>query len=273
MILSYSFQDDKGKYYHPDEAKKDVNPPVHKDTGVPLKSQIEKMSKSKNNVVNPDDVIDQYGADALRLYEMFMGPLEAIKPWQTEGVDGVYRFLSRTWRLVIDENTGELSSKISKEPGSSEPALWKTLHKTIKKVSHDTEHLHMNTAIAQMMIFVNEATQAKTLPREVILTFLQVLAPYAPHLSEDLWERLGNEKLICLADWPQFDESLCQESEVTVVFMVNGKKRGEMSVAKGTSKDELEKIALQNEKVIQHLDGKTPKKVIVVPGKLVNLVV
>ncbi len=273
MILSYSFRDQKGKYYHPSEVKSEGKDSILKSTGEKLSSQIEKMSKSKNNVVNPDDVIDQYGADSLRLYEMFMGPLDATKPWQTDGVDGIHRFLSRVWRLVIDENTGKLNSKIENKPGDQNLSLWKTLHRTIKKVGEDTEKLHMNTAISQMMIFVNEATKAKSIPKQALEIFVKVLDPFAPHLAEELWEKLGHKELLVKENWPEFDKSLCEEDVITVVLMINGKKRGQVEVPKGMDRAELEKAALGNEKVIKYLEGKTPKKIIVVPDKLVNLVI
>ena len=166
------------------------------------------MSKSKLNVVNPDDVINEYGADSMRLYELFMGPLEATKPWQMDGVKGIAHFLSRTWRLVINEKSGELSSKINNAPMNTEMQLKKTLHKTIRKVLEDTEHMRFNTAISQMMIFVNEATSAETLPRKILEHFLKVLSPYAPHICEELWQRLGHEDLIAEQKWPQHDKKI-----------------------------------------------------------------
>jgi leucyl-tRNA synthetase len=231
------------------------------------------MSKSKLNVVNPDDVIADYGADSMRLYELFMGPLEVQKPWQMKGVEGVYRFLQRTWRLIVDEKTGGLNPKLTETPSSSEPELERTLHKTIKKVDSDTETLQMNTGIAQMMIFVNEATTAKTLPIETAKTFLRLLSPYAPHLCEELWQRLGEKELIAHAEWPSYDESLCIDETITIVVQINGKKRDELQVPKDTGREELETLALASERVKKFSEGREPKKVIVVPGRLVNIVV
>jgi len=273
MILAYSYRDHDGKYYHPSEVEEKEGEWVTKSGGRKVVSQIEKMSKSKLNVVNPDEVIDEYGADAMRLYEMFMGPLEQTKPWQMAGVEGVYRFLHRVWRLAVDERNGELAGRVVDAPGTSEPELWKLLHRTVKKVREDTENMQFNTAISQMMIFVNEATNTKTVPREILKTFLRVLASYAPHLAEELWQRMGETTLIAFASYPSFDLSLCVQDEVTVVLQVNGKKRDEIVVSKTLGKDELEKIALSSEKMLKFMDGKPAKKVIVVPGRLVNVVV
>ena len=274
MILAYSFRDTKGKYYLPSDVEvRDDGIAVLKTTGEEVESQIEKMSKSKLNVVNPDDVVGEYGADSMRLYELFMGPLEVQKPWQMKGVEGVFRFLQRTWRLVVDEKTGELNPRLTDAPSSSEPELERTLHKTIKKAGSDTETLQMNTGIAQMMIFVNEATTAKTLPREIVTTFLRLLSPYAPHLCEELWQRLGEDGLIAHAEWPTHDEALCIDDTITIVVQINGKKRDELQVPKDTDRGELERLALASEKTQKYLEGREPKKVIVVPGRLVNIVV
>jgi len=274
MILAYSYRDSRGKYYLPSEVdEREDGTAVLKATGEAVESQIEKMSKSKLNVVNPDDVIAQYGADSMRLYELFMGPLDVQKPWQMKGVEGVYRFLQRTWRLVVDEKTGELNPRLSDSQPSSETELERTLHKTIKKAGSDTETLQMNTGIAQMMIFVNEATTTETLPREIVTTFLRLLSPYAPHLCEELWQRLGEDGLIAHAEWPSYDEALCIDDTITIVVQINGKKRDELQVAKDTPKNELEKLALASDRARKHMDGKPAKKVIVVPGRLVNIVV
>ncbi|MEC9466795.1 MAG: leucine--tRNA ligase [Myxococcota bacterium] len=273
MILAYSFRDEHGKYYSPEDVKEVDGKPVAKSTGLALDSKIEKMSKSRLNVVSPDDVIDAYGADAMRLYELFMGPLEQVKPWQMTGVEGVSRFLNRVWRLVIDEQTGELQSRICDADASSEAELNKTLHNTIKKVIDDTEGMRFNTAIAQMMVFVNEATSSKTLPRSILNPFIRLLSPYAPHLAEELWSRLGCEGLVSVADVPTFEEALCTEDTIKLIIQVNGKKRDELDVAKSADKGELEKLALAAPNAIKFMDGKEPKRVIVVPGRLVNIVV
>ncbi len=273
MILANSYRDAGGKYYHPADADERNGEFFAKGTDTPLEAQIEKMSKSKLNVVNPDDVITVYGADAMRLYELFMGPLEVQKPWQMKDVEGVNRFLHRVWRLVVDDTTGELNPRLADAPPASEPELQRTLHKTIKKVTSDTEALQMNTAIAQMMIFVNDATRAATLPREIITTFLRLLSPYAPHLCEEVWQRLGHSELIAHADWPEWDPELAKDELVTIIVQVNGKKRDELQVEHGTDNAEMERLALASEKARNFMDGKEPKKVIVVPGRLVNIVV
>jgi len=274
MILAYSYRDKGGKYHLPTDVEKhEDGTAVLRSSGEELESQIEKMSKSKLNVVNPDDVIGDYGADSMRLYELFMGPLEVQKPWQMKGVEGVYRFLQRTWRLVVDEKTGELNSRLTDAPPDSEPELERTLHKTIKKAASDTETLQMNTGIAQMMIFVNEATTANTLPRDIVTTFLRLLSPYAPHLCEELWQRFGQPGLIAHSEWPTHDEALCVDETITVVVQINGKKRDELHVAKDTPREELERLALASDRAKKFMEGREPKKVIVVPGRLVNIVV
>ena len=273
MILAYSYRDEQGKYYSPEDVKDVDGKPVAKSTGMALDSKIEKMSKSRLNVVSPDDVIDAYGADAMRLYELFMGPLEQVKPWQMTGVEGVSRFLNRVWRLTVDEQSGEIQARICDADPSSEAELNKTLHKTIKKVIEDTEGMRFNTAIAQMMVFVNEATSTKTLPRSILDPFVRLLAPYAPHLAEEIWARLGCEGLVSIADVPSFDPALCTEDTIKLIIQVNGKKRDELDVAKSADKAELERLALAAPNALKFMDGKDPKRVIVVPGRLVNIVV
>ena len=273
MILGDSYQDARGKYYLAEETEKKGEKFFVKGTGAELRVQTEKMSKSKMNVINPDDVIHKYGADAMRLYEMFMGPLDQVKLWKMEGPEGVYRFLGRVWRLVVDERTGELQSKISSQPGTSELALWKVLHKTIKKVQEDTLALQFNTAISQMMIFVNEATQAQSLPKETLELFLKTLAPYAPHLAEELWQRLGHSDFVSLAPWPPTDEALCTEDLLVIVVQVNGKLIDRLEVSREIEKEELEILAKSTPKVAKLLEGKILKKSIVVPQRLVNFVI
>lgn len=274
MILAYSYQDDNGKYYYPHEVEEKNGSWYVKKSGSPVKTQIEKMSKSRYNVVNPEDVIHEYGADAMRLYELFMGPLSASAPWQMKGVEGVYRLLQRIWRLVVDERDGRLNGKLTECAGSDVSDLWRQLHKTIKVVTENTESIDkMNTAIAQVMVFVNVATQAERLPIETIKIFLRTIAPFAPHIAEELWARLGEQSLICQAPWPRYDPELVVEDMVNIVVQVNGKLRGQFEAERDMQKKDLEKQALQLPRLQPHLEGKTVRKIIVVPGKLVNIVV
>ncbi len=271
MILAYSYRDADGKYYHPSDVQEVEGLWVVTETGVAVEAQFEKMSKSKLNVVNPNDVVAEYGADALRIYEMFMGPLEQVKPWQMSGVEGVYRFLARVWRLVIDEETGELRGHISDEPGS--PELNRALHQAIKGVTEGIESLRFNTPVSRMMEFVTVGLAQERLPRESLLDFLRILNPYAPHLAEEVWERLGCTS--CLSDepWPQWDPEALVESTVNIAVQVQGKLRGSLSVPKDMEKDELLRQAKALENVARHLEGMSIVKEIVVPGRLVNFVV
>ena len=273
MILAYSYRDARGKYYHPSDVEEKDGQWLVKASGEPVETQIEKMSKSRLNVVSPDEVIEQYGADAMRLYELFMGPLDQTKPWQTSGVDGVYRFLQRTWRFSIDEETNELSTLLTDDAADSAPELNKALHKTIKKVTEDLEHLRFNTAIAQMMTFLNAAGSAKSIPKAIWKDFIRLVGPFAPHLGEEIWSRIGGEGLVSLADWPVFDEALCIDNTIKMVLQVNGKKRDEIDIPRDMPKDEVEKLALANERITKFTEGKEPRRVIVVPGRLINIVI
>jgi leucyl-tRNA synthetase len=273
MILAYSYRDARGKYYLPSDVEEKDGDWFVKASGAPVETQIEKMSKSRLNVVSPDEVIEQYGADAMRLYELFMGPLDQTKPWQTSGVDGVYRFLQRTWRFSIDEETNELSALLTDDAPDTAPDLNKALHKTIKKVTDDLEHLRFNTAIAQMMTFLNAAGSAKSIPKAIWRDFIRLVGPFAPHLGEEIWSRMGGEELVSLVDWPTFDEKLCIDNTIKMVLQVNGKKRDEIDIPRDMPKDEVEKLALANDRIIKFMEGKEPRRVIVVPGRLVNIVI
>ncbi len=222
-----------------------------------------KMSKSLGNVINPDEIIADFGTDTMRLYEMFMGPLKVSKPWSTKGTAGVYRFLDRVWRVSEREISDDKPT----------PELIKILHQTIKKVSQDTSNLEFNTAIAQMMIFINEVFKSPVLYREIWEPFVLLLSPYAPHLGEEMWQKLGHKKSLAYATWPVWDEELVKESVVEIVMQINGKVRAKLELPAGTSKDETEKLALENERIKTYTEGKTIVKVIVVPDKIVNIVV
>ena len=236
--------------------------------GMILGENNEKMSKTRGNVVNPDDVVNQYGADTLRLYEMFMGPLDASIAWNENGLEGSRKFLDRVWRLIVDEN-GKMRDRITT---FNDGKLSKVYHQTVKKVTEDFEQLHFNTAISQLMVFVNEAYKADALPYEYVEGFVQLLAPIAPHIGEELWSILGNDNGISYVPWPTYDESALVEDEIEVVFQVNGKVRAKAMVPADAEKAVLEQLAQENELVQEQLQGKTIRKVIVVPNKLVNIV-
>ncbi len=247
--------------------------------GIILGEDNQKMSKSRGNIVNPDDVIDQHGADAFRCYEMFMGPLEQIKPWSMRGVEGVARFLARVWRLLMTENQAgewELSSKI--KPADPSKAQQKVLHATIKKVTKDIESFSFNTAISQMMIFVNAFTNVQIIPLSAMRPLLILLSPFAPHIASELWERLNTRFSDAHGDmteqpWPEYNERLLAEEEVEIVIQINGKLRDRMKMSVLATEEELRTAALSSPKIQDRITGKTVRNVIVVPKKLVNIVV
>jgi leucyl-tRNA synthetase len=238
--------------------------------GMILGEDSQKMSKSRGNVVNPDEMIAQYGADSLRLYEMFMGPLEMTKPWANSGVEGVYRFLGKVWRLFLDKDERLHASIVPRVPNAVE---LKTLHKTIKKVTEDMEGLRFNTAISALMIFMNEIAQGQDHAREVLEKFLLLLAPLAPHVAEELWQRLGHTKTLAYEKWPEYDEKYLVEDQTEMAILVGGKVRAKMVVSHGQSEDAMKQMSLEHPRVKELLVGKTVKKVIIVPGRTINLVV
>ena len=265
MITSYAFQrTDKSLVPTDLVDEKEDGTFVERETGDTLERVIAKMSKSLKNVINPDEIIEEYGADSMRMYEMFMGPLEVSKPWSTAGLVGVYRFLDRVWRLYTERtiNDREVS-----------PELLKTVHKTIKKVSVDTGNLDFNTAIAQMMILVNDLYKEEDLNRQVGETLVLLLAPYVPHIAEELWQQLGHTSSLTTATWPTWDETLTVDSTATLVFQVNGKVRSKAEAPMGLPKDEALALAKADEKVQKWIEGKTVVREIVVTDKLVNIVV
>ncbi|XEC96778.1 leucine--tRNA ligase [Paenibacillus tarimensis] len=238
--------------------------------GMILGTNNEKMSKSRGNVINPDDIVGEYGADTLRMYEMFMGPLEATKPWNTNGVEGTFRFLSRVWRLFVNED-GTLNGKITDGDGSD--AFKRTWHRTIKKVTDDYNYLRFNTAISQLMIFVNDAYKADQLPRLAMEQFLQMLSPIAPHITDELWERMGHNGSISYVPWPQYEEAWTVDQEVEIVVQVNGKIVERVAIDAGMNESDMERTVKELDKVKEAISGKTVRKVIAVKGKLVNIVV
>ena len=236
--------------------------------GMILGNNHEKMSKSKGNVVNPDDIVEQYGADTLRLYEMFMGPLDASIAWSEDGLNGANKFINRVWNLLIDEN-GQLRDRITT---INEGNLDLIYNQTVKKVTEDYEKLHFNTAISQLMVLVNEFYKADSLPLEYVEGLVKLISPITPHMAEELWTLLGNVGSIAYAKWPTYDESKLVEDTVEIVVQVNGKIKQHLHVSRTASKEELEELALNDEKIKTELEGKTIRRVIAVPGKLVNVV-
>ena len=228
---------------------------------------VEKMSKSMFNVVNPDDIVESYGADTLRLYEMFLGPLEQSKPWDTNGIDGVNRFIKKMWNLFYK---GDELIVDGEKPSAD--AL-KSIHKLIKKVTWDIEHFSYNTSISAFMICVNELTSMKCRSKEVLSDLVVLIAPFAPHIAEELWHALGNETTVCDAKWPIFNEAYLVETTATYAVSFNGKTRFSMQVPADTDRNEVERLALSNPNAEKWIEGKTPKKVIVVPNKIVNIVI
>jgi leucyl-tRNA synthetase len=285
MIHAPSFRDAQGKYYYRDEVEERDGRWLAKATGAELVTRLEKMSKSKYNVVNPDDMCEQFGADALRLYELFMGPLEDGTEWETAGVAGTRRFLDRVWRLVVEvdgdgADTGRLNPKLvdgddgdrasGGEPGRS---VERALHAAIKKVTEAVDELRFNTAISEMMIFVNHATAAARLPRAWIEAFVRVLSPLAPHLCEELWRRLGHDDSLAFAPWPAWDEARLAVDTIELAVQISGKTRGSIRVPAGIDQAGAIAAAKGDEKLARFLDGKTIRREIYVPGRLVNLVV
>ncbi len=264
MILGTSYRNERGVLIPTDQVEITENGPVCKATGEKLTEFPAKMSKSLRNVVNPDDVIRTYGADSMRLYEMFMGPLEAVKPWSTRGVEGVFRFLKRVWRMIAQ-------TPVANVPLTKDQA--KLLHATVKKVTEDTDTLNFNTAISQMMIFVNEFSKCEKMPREAAETFVKLLCPYAPHIAEELWELLGNQAPVSLAAWPAYSEEFLKEDEIEILIQINGRPRERMMMPVDAPPAEMERLALACDGVRKQLEGKNVVKVICVPKRVVNIVV
>ena len=276
MIHAMSYNDSadgRGRFFYPNEVEEDgAGGWRSKEDERPVFTKVMKMSKSRYNVTNPDDMCSTYGADALRLYELFMGPLEEGGMWEDAGVAGTRRFLDRTWRLVVDPESGERPAKLV-DGSVDDRDLDRHLHSALKKVSESVESLRFNTAISEMMIFVNVATRAPRIGVEQVTSFIRALAPFAPHLCEELWARLGQEDSIAYALWPAHDEAKLVQDTVTLAVQVNGKRRAEITVAKDADKDTVLAAAKADEKVLRYLEGKSMRREIVVPGRLVNLVV
>ena len=249
--------------------------PFHKlvNQGMILGENGEKMSKARGNVVNPDDVVKEYGADSLRLFEMFMGPLEAVKPWSTQGVEGVYRFLGRVWRVFVDDAAETTTLNATVQDVEPTREVLRELHRCIKRVTEDTDGMRFNTAIAAMMEFNNFLTKQSVRPKSVLTPFVLLLAPYAPHVAEELWSALGHTTTLAYEPWPQFDPALTKADEIEIPVQVNGKLKAKLLLPAETDNAGLEAAALADDGVKAALGGKSPRKVIVVPKKLVNVVV
>jgi leucyl-tRNA synthetase len=265
---------DKGEIYD-----SNTSPEGRPGGAFTVSREVEKMSKSKYNVVSPDAICDQYGADSLRLYEMFLGPLEQSKPWNTAGITGVHGFLKKLWKLYHSpsnspEGGGLKDSSPSGRLGGDEPTTkqWKILHKTIKKVEEDIESFSFNTSVSTFMICVNELTAQKCTSREILEPLAILVSPYAPHIAEELWQKLGHSKSISKAPFPKFEEKYLVESEKEYPISFNGKMRFTMKLSLALSKEDIEAAVMAHEKTQAQLQGRTPKKVIVVPGKIVNIV-
>ena len=270
MILGISYKDSRGALVRNDFVEEKDEKFFHKDTGEELTQFPAKMSKALRNVVNPDEIIEEYGADSFRLYEMFMGPLEAVKPWNTQGVEGVRRFLQKSWRMIIGSD-GKLTPEIGSEPLQKEQQ--RLLHATIKKVTNDLESMNMNTAISQLMIFCNEYSKIKKRNRETIETFVKLLSPLAPHIAEELWNRLGHDNTIAYEPWPVYKEAYIKEDETEILIQILGKPKVRIKMANDISPQQMEQIALANEEVKAAMHGRPVIKVVCVPGRLVNIVV
>jgi len=265
-VQARSFRDESGKYYYPHEAEERDGLFYSKQDGVrPLVTRIEKMSKSRYNVVTPDEVVRMHGADSLRLYEVFMGPLEQNNLWQTDGLIGTSRFLDRVWRLV----TESLDASVEKD----DPSVTQSLHRMIQKVGADIDRLSLNTAVSEMMIFLNEATKQGRVTRNTLSALVRVIAPFAPHFAEELWERLGEQRFVLIAPWPEYDEALAATGLVLIAIQVNGRTRAQIQLPRGATEDQALSVALHNEVVRRHTHGALPSRVIYRENRLLNLVV
>ena len=272
MITSFAFQRKNKTLVPVDEVEQKADGKYYeKATGEELEQIVAKMSKSLKNVVNPDDEIKAYGADSVRMYEMFMGPLTMSKPWSTQGIIGIHRFLEKVWAVSEKPMCDiDISGKLEDKALVS---VRKTFAQTVKKVTEDTATLNFNTAISQMMIFINEVSKLPQIPKVMWSDFVKILSPYAPHLGEELWQKLGNNGTIAYVQWPSFNEDFTKDDSKTIVVMINGKLRDKFEVSAGTAKEELEKLAYATEGARKYMEGKTVVKTVVVQDKLVNIVV
>jgi leucyl-tRNA synthetase len=265
MILAFAYETESGSRVSGDIVKEHEGKYFHKETEAELRQIVAKMSKSLKNVVNPDDVTSKYGADSLRLYEMFMGPLDVTKPWDEKGVKGVFGFLGRAFRFISNpENIFN---------GQEDAEILKGLHQTIKKVEWDIENLHFNTAISAMMIFLNLATKKGKITSDIARVFTEILSPFAPHVAEELWQLLGNNKSLAYEPWPPFNEEYLKEDSFSYPVSFNGKMRFNIELSLSLTKDEIIKIVLADERSQKWMGNATPSNIIVVPNRIVNIVI
>jgi leucyl-tRNA synthetase len=265
MILAFAYESETGSKISGDLIEEREGKYFHKETGAELRQIVAKMSKSLKNVVNPDDVTSKYGADSLRLYEMFMGPLDVTKPWDEKGVKGVFGFLGRACRFLTNSENIFI--------GNEDPEILKGLHQTIKKVEGDIESLHFNTAISAMMIFLNLATKKGKITTDSAARFTKILSPFAPHLSEEVWHSLGYEKSLAYESWPDFNEDYMKEDNFNYPVSFNGKTRFNIELPVNLSKEEIIKIVLSDERSHKWIGNSTPSNIIVVPNRIVNIVI
>lgn len=264
LILAFAYEDAAGSLVPSDEITERDGKYYRTADGAELKQIVAKMSKSLKNVVNPDEIIKEYGADALRMYEMFIGPLDAAKPWQTAGVEGVYKFIKRVWRMIAETPLADI--EMTREQ-------LRVLHATVKKVTEDTQTMNFNTAISQMMIFTNEFSKCTQMPRSAAEAFVKILSPYAPHLCEELWEILGYSDTLAYEPWPAFNPKLAESDEVEILVQFAGKPKMRLNLPNGISPADMERIVLSHPEICSAIEGKTVQKVICVPGRLVNLII
>jgi len=274
MIRSFAYRDQRGVYVSYDDVDLSGEKPVQKSTGQELTESVEKMSKSLKNVVNPDDVIAEYGADTFRLYEMFMGPLDASKPWNTRDIPGMHRFLRRVWRMIAgdDDGEGNVSEPLIAD-GDVDQDIERQLHGLVKKVGEDYQAMKFNTAIAAMTEFVNAVYRAGSVTHAQAERFVLLLSPMAPHICEELWQRLGHQSTLAYEPWPTFDEAMLAVDTVELPVQVNGKLRGRITVPADADDDQVIEAAKADPKVAAAIEGKLTLKEIVIPGRMVNLVV
>jgi len=274
MILSVTYRNSEGRIIPYSSIEFRDGKAFLGEIGEELRGETEKMSKSRGNVIPVDVPVQQYGADTTRLYEMFIGPLESTKPWSMQGVEGISRFLNRSWRMITDESaeTLKVHPAVAESAASPELEQLRVLHKTIASVTRDMENLSFNTAISRLMEFVNYFTNQDIRPRACMEAFVLMLSPMAPHIAEELWQVLGHSESLAYVSWPVFDPKYVQDSTLEIPVQINGKVRGRVTAAADASKEELEKASLADPNVRKHLEGRPVQKIIVIPGKMINIV-